>query len=119
MSIDTAALQPLPAAFQITVANLHRVAAEIVSPARKPDNEIALIATPGGFGTPVFDDGGVPSQVRVEGAELVFRAGEAERREALDVDPVAAARLAGLYAFAAAILGTLATPVWLWPAHFG
>jgi hypothetical protein len=118
MSIDTAALQPLPATFQTTVAALHRVAAEVVSPARKPDNEIALIATPGGFGTPVFDDGGVPHQVRVEGAELVFRAGDEERREALDVDPVAAARLAELFAFGAAVLEELGATASLWPEHF-
>jgi hypothetical protein len=127
MSLDTVALQPLPAAFQTTVAELHRVATEVVSPARKPDNEIALIATPGGFGTPVFDVRGAPHQVRVEGAALVFRAGDDARREALDVDPDAAARLAGLYAFAAAMLETLAagasdedapTPAWIWPEHF-
>ena len=45
------ALKPLPSSFATTVAALHRVAAEIVAPARKPDNEIALRATPGGFGT--------------------------------------------------------------------
>src|SRR3954468_3280426 len=64
-------LTPLPVSFPATVAALHRVAKEIVAPARKPDNEIALYATPGGFGTPVFEHDGVSQQVRVEGAELV------------------------------------------------
>ena len=41
-------LQPLPPSFAATAAALHRVAEEIVAPARKPDNEIALVATPGG-----------------------------------------------------------------------
>src|SRR5690349_8213129 len=71
-------LSPLPVSFPATVAALHRVAEDIVAPARKPENEIALSATPGGFGTPVFDYGGVRQRVRVEGAELVF-----ERRVAL------------------------------------
>jgi hypothetical protein len=58
---------------------LHRVAEQIVAPARKPDNEIALVATPGGFGTPEFDYAGRRQQVRVEGAELVHRSGDAVR----------------------------------------
>ena len=66
-------LTPLPVSFPVTVAALHRVAEDIVAPARKPDNEIALYATPGGFGTPVFEYGGAAQQVRVEGAELVHR----------------------------------------------
>src|SRR3954447_25100428 len=76
-------LSPLPTSFPTTVAALHRVAEEIVAPARKPDNEIALSATPGGFGTPVFAYAGADQQVRVEGAELVHRAGAHERRVAL------------------------------------
>ena len=113
-------LEPLPRTFQATVTALHHVAEDVVAPARKPDNEIALIATPGGFGTPEFEDGGVRQQVRVDGAELVYRAGDDERREPLDVDPTAAARLADWYAFGAAVLQRLdpgAQP-WLWPEHF-
>src|SRR3954454_10944273 len=64
-------LSPLPVSFAATVAALHRVAEEIVAPARKPENEIALYATPGGFGTPVFEFAGLTQQGRVEGAELV------------------------------------------------
>jgi hypothetical protein len=128
MKIETVPrLEPLPAAFAATVAALHRIAAEVLSPARKPDNEIALIATPGGFGTPVFEDAGALQQVRVDGAELVRRSGDEERRAPLNVDPVAAARLADFYAFGAAILEELRgnataadapTPAWLWPEHF-
>src|SRR3954467_1088351 len=76
-------LSPLPATFAATVAALHRVAEEIVAPARKPDNEIALYPTPGGFGTPVFDYEGAPRQVRVERAALVYPVGGGERRSAL------------------------------------
>jgi hypothetical protein len=106
-------LQPLPPEFGATVEALHRVAEEVVAPARKPDNEIALAATPGGFGTPAFEWEGSVQQVRVDGAELVY-----ERREPLDVDPAAAARLADWYAFGADILRELGgTPI-LWPEHF-
>src|SRR4051794_41914932 len=76
-------LSPLPVSFPTTVAALHRVAEQIVAPARKPENEIALYATPGGFGTPVFDYAGAPQQVRVEGAALVHRVGDDERRAPL------------------------------------
>src|SRR4051794_40682999 len=139
-------LLPLPPTFATTVAALHSVAEQIVAAARKPDNEIALEATPGGFGTPPFDHDGLTQQVRVDGAELVHTAGGREQRAALtsledarrlvdglvpggplsdaplDVDPEAAARLADWYAFGAAILGDIpdetATPVRLWPEHF-
>jgi hypothetical protein len=106
-------LRPLPAGFAAAVAALHRVAEEVVAPARKPDNEIALQATRGGFGTPVFAWEGARHQVRVDGAELVF-----ERREPLDVDPEAAARLAGWYAFGAEVLRALGGDPILWPEHF-
>ncbi len=125
-------LEPLPSAFPETVAALHLVAVEIVAPARKPDNEIALEATPGGFGTPVFEFDGEPRQVRVEGIELVQRVGEGERRaplgslssgaeavtellpvdarlseEPLAIDEASARGLAALYAFGAAALRRL------------
>jgi hypothetical protein len=139
-------LMPLPATFEATVHALHRVAEQVVSPARKPDDEIALEPAPGGFGTPAFDHDGVRRQVRVERGELVDRAGGEDRRvplttleaarrhvadlvpggplsdEPLGIDPEAAARLGDLYAFGAAVLGELAdgiaTPVRLWPEHF-
>jgi hypothetical protein len=140
----TLRLGTLPVAFPATVAALHRVAERVVAPARKPDNEIALTVTPGGFGTPVFPYGGIDHQVRVHGTELVHRAGDQERRTALttleaarqlvvelvpagplddtplDVDPDAAARLADWYAFGTSVLEELVTsaaPI-LWPEHF-
>jgi hypothetical protein len=135
-------LQALPPGFASTANALHRVAEAVVAPARKPDNEIALEATPGGFGTPEFEYRGRLRQVRVEGAELV----DGDRRtaltsledaralvadlvpagplsaEPLNVDPEAAARLADWYAFGAGVLNELAdgtaSPVRLWPEHF-
>lgn len=89
-------LKPLPSSFEATVAALHRVAAEIVAPARKPDNEIALRATPGGFGTPPFEFEGSDRQVRVEGAELVYRVGAEEHRARITSLAAAGALVAGL-----------------------
>jgi hypothetical protein len=129
-------LKPLSPLFPATTAALHRVAEQIVAPARKPDNEIALQATPGGFGTPLFEYGGAEQQVRVDGAELVW----GERRTALtsleaarelvadlvppgpsgalEVDPDAAATLGDGYAFGDAILRELGGEPTLWPEHF-
>jgi hypothetical protein len=106
-------MNPLPDGFAAAVGALHRVAEEVVAPARKPDNEIALAATPGGFGTPVFEWEGSLQQVRVEGASLVY-----ERREPLDVDPEAAAALADWYAFGDDVLRALGGEPILWPEHF-
>jgi hypothetical protein len=126
-------LKPLPRTFVATRNALHRVAAELVAPARKPHNEIALRQIPGGFGTPEFEFEGRRTQVRVEGIELVLsRDGHDDRTELrslaaagallgsgllpdgvpddnapLDVDPEAADRLADFYAFAADLLGGL------------
>ncbi len=125
-------LSPLPASFAATVAALHRVAEEIVAPARKPDNEISLRATPGGFGTPEFEHGGLAQRVRVEGDELVRERGGEERRapltslaaaaepvadllpagaaaddEPLAVEREAALALGALYGFGATVLGRL------------
>src|SRR3954454_24677777 len=103
---------------------LHRVAEHVVSPARvaATGHEIALMVTPGGFGTPPFPDGG---GVRVAGTELVVRdAAGTERRTPLDVDAAAAARLAAFFAFAQRVLETLhaeasdPSPIHLWPEHF-
>jgi len=89
-------LRPLPRAFADSVASLHRVAESIVAPARKPDNEIALAVTPGGFGTPEFEFAGALHQVRVEGAELVHRIDADERRAPLTTLTEAAAAVADL-----------------------
>jgi len=125
-------LEPLPPTFPSTVASLHEVAAELVSPARKPQNEIALEPTPGGFGTPFFEFDGARRQVRVEGDELVHECNGKERRaplrslavagaaitellpfesrlsdEPLDVDPVASRALGAFYGFGGEVLGRL------------
>jgi hypothetical protein len=122
-------LGSLPDGFATTVVGLHRVAERIVAPARKPENEISLRATPGGFGTPVFEFEGDEHQVRVEGGELVHSVGADERRaplmslsaaaealtgllpadaelsdEPLAVDPAASRVLGAFYAFADALL---------------
>ena len=76
----TRGLEPLPAGFAATITALHRVAEEVVAPARKPDNEIALQATPGGFGTPPFEYDGEERQVRVEADALVYAVAGEERR---------------------------------------
>jgi hypothetical protein len=103
---------------------LHRIAEEVVSPARvaATGNEIALEVTPGGWGTPAFPDGG---QVRVEGTELVRRAADGtETREPLAVDPAHTERLARYFAFVWSTLDTLRqemtepSELHLWPEHF-
>jgi hypothetical protein len=115
------------AALAATRATLHRVAQDVVAPARvaATGNEIALEPRPGGFGTPPFPGGG---EVRVEGIELVTVAADGtQRREPLDVDAQAAALLAAFWAFAAAALAVLRSdarpdddpsPIILWPEHF-
>jgi hypothetical protein len=123
----SAELSPLPDGFGAVVAALHRVAEDVVAPARKPDNEIALEVTPGGFGTPVFEWEGSTHQIRVEGTELVREVDGREQRESLEVDPVGAEALARWYAFDAGVLERLAAdarpgdaasaPI-LWPEHF-
>jgi len=125
-------LAPLPERFAETRVSLHRVAEQLVAPARKPDNEISLRATPGGFGTPPFEFQGAEYRVRVEGAELVLEVGGEERRTALGslreaarlladllpegteldddpltVDPASARALGDWYAFGAAVLEEL------------
>jgi two-component system CheB/CheR fusion protein len=73
-------LKRLPESFPTTRDALHRVAEELVAPARKPQNEIALGQTPGGFGTPEFEFEGRRTQVRVERDELVLaRDGDEDR----------------------------------------
>lgn len=142
------ALGPLPDGFATTVEALHRVAERIVAPARKPDNEISLRATPGGFGTPAFEFEGVEHQVRVESAELIHTASEDERRapltslataatavsellpvgaelddDPLGIDEDSSRALGAFYAFADAALAEAgaadaATQPRLWPEHF-
>ncbi len=129
--------EPLPDSFSSTRQALHRIAEQVVAPARKPHNEIALTQTPGGFGTPPFEYEGRSLQVRVEGAELVVSEDGAERRAAiesvaqaaelvgadlfpdgpptdsspLEIDPIAALRLSEFYAFGARVLEALLATV--------
>ena len=95
MTTDAARLPALPADIVETRLALHRVAEEVVSPARvaATGNEIALEVTPGGFGTPTLPGGG---RVRVEVDELVVEEpGGAVRRAPLSTT-AAARRFAGL-----------------------
>jgi hypothetical protein len=120
-------LEPLPPRFAETRIALHKIAEAIVSPARKPDNEIALRYTRGGFGTPFFSEGGVDCQVRVERGELVRQRRNEETREPLpDVDLAAAGALGEFYGFGCSVLEQLRADepdgepslVQLWPEHF-
>jgi len=119
-------LAPLPKTFEETRLELHRLAENVISPAReKVTGKIGLRATPNGFGTPVFGD---EQRVRVEGATLVREAPAGEERESLDgIDETAALALGAWYAFGDSLLEQLRqeasgdeTPsiVQLWPEHF-
>jgi hypothetical protein len=121
-------LEPLPPTFAETRVALHNVAEAVVAPARKPDNEIALRYTHGGFGTPFFEQDGADCQVRVQHGELVRQRGTEETREPLpgEVDQAAANALGDFYGLACSVLEQLRadeadgdpTLVQLWPEHF-
>jgi hypothetical protein len=121
-------LEPLPPSFAETRVVLHEVAEAVVAPARKPENEIALRYTRGGFGTPFFEQDGADCQVRVQSGELVRQRGTEETREPLphETDPAAAAALGDFYGFACSVLEQLRADevdgdpslVQLWPEHF-
>jgi hypothetical protein len=120
-------LEPLPPSFTETRIALHKVAEAVISPARKPDNEIALRYTRGGFGTPFFRADGADCQVRVEDGELVRQRGTEETREPLpDVEVAAASALGDFYGLACSVLEQLRADevdgdpslVQLWPEHF-
>jgi hypothetical protein len=121
-------LEPLASTFAETRVTLHEVAEAVVSPARKPENEIALRYTRGGFGTPFFEQDGLDCQVRVEGAELVRQMGTEETREPLphEVDAAAESALGDFYGFSCSVLEQLRADepdgdpslVQLWPEHF-
>jgi hypothetical protein len=115
----------LPPHFAATREALHRVAEDVMKPAREAANgKFGLRYTRGGFGTPFFGD---DRQLRVEGDELIDLAGDAETRTRLDVDPAASAALGDWYGFAASALEELRAEaadelepsrVQLWPEHF-
>jgi hypothetical protein len=120
-------LEPLPPRFAETRIALHKIAAAVVAPARKPENEISLRYTRGGYGTPFFRASDADCQVRVEHGELVRQRGNEETREPLpDVDIAAARVLGDFYGFACSVLEQLRayeydgepTLVRLWPEHF-
>jgi hypothetical protein len=120
-------LEPLPLRFAETRIALHKIAEAVVSPARKPDNEIALRYTRGGFGTPFFSEGGADCQVRVERGELVRQRRNEETRQPLpDVDLAAAGALGEFYGFGCSVLEQLRADepdgapslFQLWPEHF-
>ncbi len=124
-------LGPVPSRLVPTRVALHRLAEQVVAPARRHVNgKIGLRYTRGGFGTPFF---GADVQVRVRGTELVVQDTTGERsapittldaaadhigrrqlpddvqfdRTPLDVDPAAAAFLGDWYGFAASVLEEL------------
>ena len=121
-------LEPLPATFVETRVALHKVAEAVVGPARKPENEISLRYTRGGFGTPFFEQDGQDCQVRIEHGKLVRQRGREEATEPLpaEVDPVAASALGDFYGLGCSVLEQLRadepegepSKVLLWPEHF-
>ena len=119
-------LDVLPPGFAATRAQLHRVALDVLKPAReRVTGRFGLRALPGGFGTAPFGD---VMQLHVDGAELVVRDGTTITREPIDgVEPATAAAIASWFAFAAGVLEELRaetalkhdpTPPQLWPEHF-
>jgi hypothetical protein len=115
----------VPGALTETRLALHRLAEEVVSPARaRANGKIGLRYTRGGFGTPFF---GADVQLRVADAQLITQSGEDVRTQALDVDPAAGAFIGDVFGFAASVLEELraqadarldASRVQLWPEHF-
>jgi hypothetical protein len=119
-------LSALPPGFAATRSALHRVAEEVLKPAReRVTGRFGLRALPGGFGTAPFGD---VMQLHVDGTDLVTRDGTTVAREPIEgVDAGAAAALASWLAFGAGVLEELRaetglehdpTPPQLWPEHF-
>jgi hypothetical protein len=139
-------LEAPPPSLPTTRLALHRLAEQVLTPARQRANgKIALRYVAGGFGTPFFGD---DVQVRVAGAELVVDSPRGERRaplsslaaaaghvgvplevpdEPLEVDEAASRFLGDWYGFAASVLEQLraeagpeldASRAQLWTEHF-
>ena len=119
-------LTALPPGFAATRTALHRLAEDVLKPAReRVTGRFGLRALPGGFGTAPYGD---VTQIHVDGTELVTREGTTVTREPIaGVDEAAAAALASWFAFAAGVLEELRaetalehdpTPPQLWPEHF-
>ncbi|MFZ0012560.1 MAG: hypothetical protein WAL25_00465, partial [Acidimicrobiia bacterium] len=67
-------LEQLPESYTVTREALHQLAFFAVAPARyRATERMGLTATPGGFGTPMFES----KVARVEGDSLVFETSEA------------------------------------------
>jgi hypothetical protein len=121
-------LEPLVGTFAETRVALHQVAEGVVAPARKPENEISLRYTHGGFGTPFFEQDGHDCQVRIEHGQLVRQRGTEEANEPLppEVDAIAAGALGDFYGFGCSVLEQLRadeadgepSKVVIWPEHF-
>jgi hypothetical protein len=121
-------LEGLPSSFPATRKALHEVAEAVVAPARKPENEIALRYTRGGFGTPFFEQDGRDCQVRVEDGRLIRQRDNDEAAEALpaEVSDDSASALGDFYGFACSVLEELRheqpdedpSRLELWPEHF-
>jgi hypothetical protein len=121
-------LEPLTGTFAQSRVALHKVAEAVVAPARKPESEISLRYTRGGFGTPFFEEDGVDCQVRIEHGQLVRQRGMDETNERLppEVDAAAASALGDFYGFACSVLEQLRADesdgdpslVRIWPEHF-
>jgi hypothetical protein len=118
-------LPPAPRRLVETRQALHKLAEEVISPARqKANGKIGLRYTRGGFGTPFF---GNDVQIRLAGDQLIVSEAGVERSERLEVDAAASAFIGDWYGFAASVLeelraqaGERAEPsrVQLWPEHF-
>ncbi len=122
-----AGLEPLSDKFVATRVAMHELAEKRLAPARKPDSEISLRQTPGGFGTPWFWDDGAFTQLRVESTELVTERDGERSREPLELDPVAAVQLGDWFAFGSLVLQRVhhecgeeldPSAIVLWPEHF-
>ena len=121
-------LEPVPDSFAKARKALHIIAEDLLAPQRRPESEIALRYTRGGFGTPFFELDGADCQVRVEANELIHQRGneELQRRPIPGVDPEAAAALGDFYGFACSVLEHERAEesdedpslVQLWPEHF-
>jgi hypothetical protein len=121
-------LEPLPSSFGETRKALHEVADAVVAPARRPENEISLRYTRGGFGTPFYEENGEECQVRVEPGGLVRQRGDLEAAEPLppEASKDATRALGDFYGFACSVLEELRheqpdedpSLVRIWPEHF-
>jgi hypothetical protein len=123
----TARLGEPPPGLVAAREQLHAVAENVLSPARRraTGNEIALRWYPGGFGTPPFAEDGDERIVRVEGTAIADTSGALD--QTLDVDPAPARFLADWFCFATLVIAELRVgaaaelePGWvqLWPEHF-